>query len=240
MADKWFEIASVKHFWIRRRFAVLRKLANNLIVKARSIAEVGCGNGLLQKQIEDSFKREVSGFDLNEFALSCNNSSISPVYCYDILQRDPTLSQRFDLILLFDVLEHISDEAGFLDALKFHLAPGGSVIINVPAGQWAYSQYDRAAGHVRRYSIDTLRDSVKASNFSVYKWSYWGLPLLPSLILRTLWLSGKRDQSEVIQSGFDSRSVLINSIMNGISQCEFLPQKLIGTSLMAVLQADSK
>jgi len=165
MADRWFEISSTDHFWIRRRFAVLQRLAGHRISAAGEVAEFGCGHGLLQRQIEDAYLREVTGFDLNEGALKQSASRLSRVCCYDILQREPALHNRFAAILLFDVLEHISDESQFLQALLFHLAPGGTLIINVPAGQWAYSSYDVAAGHMRRYSFETLQKTVCASGF---------------------------------------------------------------------------
>jgi 2-polyprenyl-3-methyl-5-hydroxy-6-metoxy-1,4-benzoquinol methylase len=234
MADRWFEIASIDHFWIRRRFAVLQKLAGHRISLAHELAEIGCGHGLLQRQIEDAYEREVTGFDLNECALKQSVSRLSRICCYDIFQRDAGLRKRFDTIFLFDVLEHISDEAQFLEALSFHLAPGGTLIINVPAGQWAYSSYDVAAGHKRRYSIETLRKAVSASRFSLKEWSYWGAPLIPTLMVRKLWLLGKRDQSKIITAGFDSRSEAVNETLGLVARCEWIPQKVVGTSLMAV------
>ncbi len=233
MADRWFEISSTDHFWIRRRFAVLQRLAGHRISVAGEVAEFGCGHGLLQRQIEDAYLKEVTGFDLNEGALKQSASRLSRVCCYDILQREPALHNRFAAILLFDVLEHISDESQFLQALLFHLAPGGTLIINVPAGQWAYSSYDVAAGHMRRYSFETLQKTVCASGFSLQEWSYWGLPLIPALLVRKIWLLGNHDQTKIITAGFDSRSAAINRMMGLISRCEWLPQKVLGTSLMA-------
>jgi SAM-dependent methyltransferase len=236
MADRYYEISSLDHFWVRRRFEVLRTLAGNLPPSAQEIAEIGCGHGLLQRQIEDAYDREVAGFDLNEFALKRNLSRWSPISCYDIHQRDPSLRRRFDLIFLFDVLEHIDEENRFLSALLFHLAPTGKLVVNVPAGEWAYSSYDRADGHVRRYSIRSLSDVVGRNNLEFEKWSYWGLPLLPAVALRKLWLVGKRDEREIVSAGFDSRTKTINTLMGLLSQCEFIPQKLVGSSLMAVLR----
>ena len=163
MGDDWFDVATLDHFWIQRRFAVLKRLAGGLISGARELAEVGCGHGLLQLQIERAYSRGVTGLDLNEFALKRNQSDFSPVCCYDIHQRNPDFKQRFDVIFLFDVLEHIEDENQFLDSLLFHLAPEGNVIVNVPAGQWLFSPYDIAAGHKRRYSIapcETLPSAI--------------------------------------------------------------------------------
>jgi SAM-dependent methyltransferase len=238
MADRWFEIAAIDHFWIRRRFEVFRRLADGLIGSAREIAEIGCGHGLLQLQIEKAYGRDVAGFDLNEVALKQNVSRSSAIHCYDIFQEEPALREKFDLIFLFDVLEHITDEDGFLNALLFHLAPGGKLVVNVPAGMWAYSAYDIAAGHVRRYSIRSLCKTAKRNHLEISECTYWGLPLVPTLVLRKLWLLGQHDKDKIISAGFDSRNNSINQLLEMISRCEPIPQTFLGTSLMVVLEAD--
>jgi hypothetical protein len=108
-------------------------------------------------------------------------------------------------------------------------------VVNVPAGQWSFSAYDDAAGHVRRYSIRTLRRIMAANCLMLNRWTYWGLPLTPTLLIRNLWLMGKHKESEIISAGFDSRSPSINKMMAVLSRLEWLPQKFLGTSLMAVL-----
>lgn len=240
MTDGYFELASLDHFWVRRRFEVFQQLAGNFISGAREIAEFGCGHGILQRQIEDAYGREVTGFDLSETGLKHNLSRFSKVCCYDVFQMEPTLRERYDLIFLWDVLEHIADEDRFLKALMFHLAPRGTVVLNVPAGRWAFSPYDAAAGHVRRYSIAMLRDTVRRSQLEFKLWSYWGLPLVPTLLLRKLWLRGTHDQRRVYSAGFGMRTAAINKVMSVVSRCELIPQSLIGTSLMAVFQPEEK
>jgi SAM-dependent methyltransferase len=237
MADQWFEIASTEHFWVRRRFEVLRALCGEWLPGGGEFAEIGCGHGLLQRQIEDAYDLSVAGFDLNDFALRRNVSRHSRVCCYDIFQRDAALRRRFNVIFLFDVLEHIADQDGFLEALLYHLAPGGKVVVNVPTGQWAFSGYDRAAGHVRRYSFEALKDAMGRKDLKTREWSYWGLPLVPVLALRKLWLLGKSDQQEIVSAGFDSRSRTLNKMMGMVSSMEHIPQHWLGTSLMGVFQA---
>jgi SAM-dependent methyltransferase len=235
MADQWFEVASVDHFWVRRRFQVLQRLARAIIERSQAMAEIGCGHGLLQRQIEDAFQKSVTGFDLNDYALKRNISRNSRVCCYDIFQQDAALHQRFDVIFLFDVLEHLSDEVKFLEAVCFHLAPQGRLILNVPAGQWAFSAYDEAAGHQRRYSIRSLREVAGRKGLQVEDWTYWGLPLVPTLAIRKLWLLGKKDQAQIISEGFDTRNSALNLALGSLSRCEPIPQTLLGTSLMAIL-----
>jgi 2-polyprenyl-3-methyl-5-hydroxy-6-metoxy-1,4-benzoquinol methylase len=238
MADKWYEIATVEHFWIKRRFEVLQKLAGELIRNSKEMAEVGCGNGLLQRQVEDAFGKPVVGCDLNEYALKRNLSRQSQILCYDIFEKRADLEKRFDLVFLFDVLEHIEAQERFLEAIRFHMAPGAHLIINVPAGQWAFSQYDVAAGHVRRYSIKMLCEATTALGFKLKQWSYWGLPLIPALVLRKLWLLGQHDKDKIISEGFDSRNKFIDGCLHALSKCEPISQKLAGTSLLAVFQAE--
>lgn len=237
MADQWFEIASTDHFWVQRRFSVLQKLAGQWLPSTKERGEIGCGHGLLQRQIEDAYGLPVSGFDLNDLALKQNVSRISRVCCYDIFQRSAALHAKFDVIFLFDVLEHISDQDGFLQALLFHLAPHGRVVVNVPAGRWAFSGYDRAAGHVRRYSTEALRGVAQRNRLQPREWSYWGLPLVPVLAARKLLLLGKSDQQEIITTGFASRSARGNAMLGELARWERIPQHWLGTSLMGVFQA---
>ena len=157
MGDQWFEIANLDHFWIMRRFQVLTKLADDLVRGATSVAEVGCGHGLLQRQIEDHYQRQVTGFDLNEVALRQTASRTSAVCCYNLFHQDVDYKGRFDLVFLFDVLEHLDDEDAFLKAIQFHMTAKGRIVVNVPALQTLYSNYDKAVGHVRRYNIAGLR-----------------------------------------------------------------------------------
>lgn len=232
MGDWWFEIATLDHFWIRRRFDVMRLLADSLIRNASHAAEIGCGNGLLQRAIEDHYGLSVAGFELNELALQKNVSRISPLYCYDIHQRNPEFRAHFDLLFLFDVLEHIEAESEFLQSVKFHLAQSGTLLINVPAHQWFYSDYDRAAGHVRRYSVTQLAKVAERNGIKLRAFTYWGFPLVPLLMLRK---TMKLDRSNG-KAGFDARGPFVNGMLSWLARCEPLPQKFLGTSVMAVFE----
>jgi SAM-dependent methyltransferase len=234
MGDWWFDVATERHFWIRRRFDVMRRLADTVLRKSKSAAEIGCGHGLLQKAVEDYYGTSVTGFDLNEFALQKNVSRLSPLYCYDIHQRSPEFGARFDLLFLFDVLEHIEAERDFLQAVKFHLADSGTLLVNVPAHSFFYSDYDRAAGHVRRYTANRLAKIAEESGFRVRAITYWGLPLVPLLLAR----KAIPMQSSDGEAGFATRGSAVNSILAALARCEPLPQKLLGTSVMAVLEAE--
>lgn len=235
MADSWFEVANLKHFWIRRRFEVFKSLAPTLMNTNQPIAEIGCGNGLLQRQIELAFGKSVDGFDLNESALRQNVSKLSSIYYYNIHDRRSELKNRYGIIFMFDIIEHIEDENSFIESVQFHLQPEGAIVINVPAFMTLYSNYDRAAGHLRRYEIADLERLVKQCELKIKNWSYWGLPLYLSLLVRKRFLK-KGTENEIIYLGFDPRNDIINRLLLIYSKMERIPQKLLGTSIMAVLR----
>ena len=232
MGDWWFDVATTHHFWIRRRFEVMRKLADSALRSSSRVAEIGCGNGLLQRDIEDHYGISVAGFELNEIALQKNVSRRSSLYCYNIHQRNREFRAHFDLLLLFDVLEHIDDESEFLQSVRFHLAQAGTLLVNVPAHQFFFSDYDRAAGHVRRYSVNQLTTIAERSGLKIRAYTYWGLPLVPLLLLRRA-ISMQRSNGK---AGFDARGNTMNRLLSVVARCEPLPQKLLGTSVMAVME----
>lgn len=72
----------------------------------------------------------------------------------------PASDGLFDAILYIDVIEHIEDDAAELRRAYARLAPGGVVLIVVPAHQWLFSPFDQAIGHFRRYSRPMLRRAL--------------------------------------------------------------------------------
>jgi 2-polyprenyl-3-methyl-5-hydroxy-6-metoxy-1,4-benzoquinol methylase len=231
MADDWFEIATLDHFWIRRRFNVARKILDGCHLSESQVAEVGCGHGLVQRQFEQGFGVAVDGFELNLGSLQQNISTTGRLIHYNVFEKRAEFGGRYDLVVLFDVLEHIELQEQFLDAVMFLVKRKGQILINVPALQNLYSEYDKCAGHLRRYSLAELSTLVTKQGLQVRRSTYWGLPLLPPLWLRKRHLPFVRSDA-VIRRGFDPGSKLVNRAMYLLSCLEAIPQRLLGTSVM--------
>lgn len=76
--------------------------------------------------------------------------------------------ERFDLVLLLDVLEHIDDDRAFARALVADaLAPDGLVLVSVPAHPVLYSRHDVVLGHQRRYVRATLEATLRSAGLAV-------------------------------------------------------------------------
>jgi hypothetical protein len=88
---------------------------------------------------------------------------------------------------LFDVLEHVEDDTGFLQYVRSLMKPGGRLYLTVPAFHHLWSVDDEEAGHFRRYSSRSLRRCLEGAGFSIEYMTYffWFLPL-PVLVCRTL------------------------------------------------------
>lgn len=65
--------------------------------------------------------------------------------------------RQFDTILYLDVIEHIEDSTTELRRAYDLLAPGGHLLLLVPAFNYLYSDFDKAIGHYRRYDKGILK-----------------------------------------------------------------------------------
>ena len=75
---------------------------------------------------------------------------------------------QHDLILLLDVLEHVSDDRAFLrELVNESLSPGGWLLFSVPAWPQLFSAHDTWLHHFRRYTPASARAVLQASGLEV-------------------------------------------------------------------------
>lgn len=236
MADEWYEFATSDHFWMKWRFEAFKRIIPKDYTWGK-ILDIGCGTGVVREQIGKFYGCTVIGCDLNLKALKNSIESGSPLYYYNIHQKREEFKESFSTILLLDVLEHIQDPVEFLDSVSFHLKKNGRLIINVPAIQSLYSIYDKVIGHIRRYNIPSLEKELHFSGFRIEKASYWGMSLMPLLLVRQFILRFFR-KDQIIKAGFQPVSPLIDSVLRLIMRIEYaiFPQPPSGTSLIVVAQ----
>jgi SAM-dependent methyltransferase len=84
----------------------------------------------------------------------------------------PFVDEAFDVVSAFDVVEHCPDDTRALSELGRVLAPGGRMLLSVPAYQWAWSDHDVRAGHHRRYTRRGLERLVEDAGLSVTRSTY--------------------------------------------------------------------
>ena len=167
------------HWWFRTRRTISRSLLSRINIPRNAvILEAGCGAGGNLPMLSEY--GNVYAFEMEDSVR--NNAlarNIGTVESGSLPNQIPFVDIRFDLIAMFDVLEHIPDDLASLHALKNRLNPGGILFITVPAFQTLYSEHDKLHHHCRRYNRKQLKKAIEATGLTLEYISYWNCLLLP-------------------------------------------------------------
>jgi SAM-dependent methyltransferase len=168
----WELLAEVEehHFWFRARRRVILSVVRRIVAglpRGYRFLEVGCGAGLLLPGLRRLCSGgSVFGMDMHPEGLRLARQRAACPLVRGNLFEAP-FSNPFEVIGAFDVIEHLSDDQEALRALHALLAPGGVLLLTVPAHPQLWSYFDEFSGHFRRYSPEGLRDLVERSGFQV-------------------------------------------------------------------------
>ncbi len=159
--------AEERHFWFIARNKVICSLANNALKNQSDsqILEIGCGTGNVLQALEKNFPTaQLVGMDLFREGLQFARRRVKG----GLVQADlafPPFDRLFDLVGMFDVLEHIQDDQIVLNQTYQMIKPGGWLLLTVPADPRLWSYFDIASHHVRRYTLQELREKVGLAGF---------------------------------------------------------------------------
>jgi SAM-dependent methyltransferase len=96
----------------------------------------------------------------------------------------PLADASLDLVVAFDVLEHLEDDDAAVREVRRVLRPGGRYLVAVPCDPRLWSAHDEAVGHVRRYTRGTLSSLLVRGGFSLGPVRSWNVLLRPVVALR--------------------------------------------------------
>jgi len=166
-----------RHWWWRaREKAVLGVLAENLAPNGRQrILDVGCGDGLLFDELLKF--GDVEGLEPEAALLDPTGPHRARIHVGG-LDSAFRPAQPYSALLMLDVLEHLPEPAAALRHAATLLAPGGVLLITVPAFRLLWTQHDVLNHHVTRYRRSTLLPLVTDAGFDVklaryyYHWMF--------------------------------------------------------------------
>lgn len=179
------------HFWFKGRRTIFFDLIERSLDGRNDlqILEVGCGAGGMLAPL--SAFGQVHGLDIaHDYMQYCKHRGHERLVTgsgYELPFKDGT----FDLVALFDVIEHIEDDQRVLSESRRVLKPGGQVFISVPAYQFLWSQNDRVAHHLRRYTAGQLGRVLRSAGLEPRKLSYFNTFLFPLILPAVLVLKLK-------------------------------------------------
>ena len=172
-------------FWFKHR--------NKCIVEAirlyrpdGAIFDVGGGNGYVCSAIKNLGIETVLVEPGIQGVMNAHARGLSPIICAT-LEDARFKAHTIAAVGLFDILEHIEDDIGFLKTINTILIPDGRLYITVPAYNFLFSVDDRNAKHYRRYTITSLTEKLKSAGFIIdFKTYIFRLLPIPIFFLRTI------------------------------------------------------
>ena len=163
------------------------------------VLEVGAGIGCVTKELA-KFADHVTSLEPNQDLFESLRSNLSLIPNVRLLPTDttaltkignPTSSEKYDVILYVNVLEHIQSDADEIRRARSLLRPNGVLLIVVPAHQVLYSKIDRLTGHYRRYSKKTISSCLTPHFNSIAISNFDSVGLLPYLLVYRILGSSK-------------------------------------------------
>ncbi|HWT12184.1 MAG TPA: class I SAM-dependent methyltransferase [Allosphingosinicella sp.] len=168
------------HWWYVARRRILRDLiarAVDLPADAR-ILEIGCGTGHNFEMLQGFGRLDAIEVDGEARALASRRLGHA-VSAAPLPELTGIPDRAYHLIALLDVLEHVDDDRAALASIAGKLAPGGRILVTVPAFAWMWSAHDVAHHHKRRYSRRGLRRVVEAAGLKAERIGYFNSLLFP-------------------------------------------------------------
>ena len=212
-----------RYWWFKskRLFlqTALRTLQGRLPAHPR-ILDVGCGTGAIMEML--AHRGEIHGIDIETAALAfCGERGLG-----NLVQSSaaalPYANDAFDLIVIADMLEHLRHDAPAVRECARVLRPGGVFLCTVPAHPALFGEHDVALHHFRRYSRQSLAQTIEDAGLCLLRISpTYANILLPALIARGLKKLWSRNAGvEEAQSDFISLPGALNALAVAVHRAE--------------------
>lgn len=167
-----------RHWWYLARREIVGAMIIHTKLSNAEILDMGCGGGgnipMLMR-----FGR-VRGVEMDPEARAAAESrrtcEVADGYLPDHI---PYGTDRFDLVALLDVLEHVPEDGASVRRLLERLNPGGRVVVTVPAYMFLWRKQDDLNRHQRRYTLRQLEAVFRDNGFCVEHATYYNVMLFP-------------------------------------------------------------
>jgi SAM-dependent methyltransferase len=174
------------HWWYRERRHLLAKAISGLVPgRAIDIGAAGGGNTRVLRQ---------HGWDAVALEYGADGAEVAHGRGLATLRGDatrlPLADDSLDLVVAFDLLEHLHDDDAAVAEVRRVLKPTGTYLVAVPADPRLWSSHDEAVDHVRRYTREGLLDLLDRGEFDVRDVRSWNVLLRPVVAMRRKTSSG--------------------------------------------------
>ncbi|MGW4637533.1 class I SAM-dependent methyltransferase [Sphaerisporangium sp. NPDC004334] len=212
-----------RHWWFRERRAILARELRRLGSPGRALDIGAAGGGNTRVLVEHGWDALVADFSQTAVDLA-RERGLQAIHAD--ARNLPLPDGHFDLVLAFDVLEHIQEDQLAVREILRVMRPGGTALITVPCDMALWSSHDVASGHVRRYTRDGLRSVITREGLVMERMRSWNVLLRPIAAHR---------RRQTLVSGLEEIPPALNMALSAVIAAErYLPVgSLPGVSLIA-------
>ena len=185
-----YKAVEENHPWFKARRKLFRSIIPN--DKELRILDFGCGSGQFLISLCNEGYKNLFGIEPNisKKVISINNVDIS-------INKKLDKNNKYDVVLMMDVLEHIEDDLGIILKIVSQLNNGGMLLISVPAYNLLWSEHDTKNMHFRRYNRKTLSYILKQTDLNI-KWiSNWNFFMFPLIAINRLCRNKFKQEIEI-------------------------------------------
>ncbi len=168
------------HRWPSLRGDLRQDLLDRIATDAKSILEIGCGEGALGAALKQRQKCRVVGIEIDRDAAAKARKRLDDVYCGDVLEIISLIQQEFDWIVGGDIVEHLAEPWSFLADLRRIARPDGKLLLSIPnianasvIADLLRGRFDdvymglTCAGHLRFFTRRTIEDMLAIAGWTV-------------------------------------------------------------------------
>lgn len=215
----FYEIEKV-HWWCVSRRDILVDLTRSLVPAGGKVLDVGCGTGYFIESLMAGPGPTIEGWGLDAEPLAvsmCRERGLGHVHQGSAADLSAVADQRFDLIFMLDVLEHLDDDQQALREATRLLAPGGRIVVTVPAFRFLWSKHDDVSMHKRRYTRPELAAAFRGAGLPLAKLTYFNAYLFPLALARRI---GRRVTGTDDGVEFDVPARPLNELLRKVFRAE--------------------
>lgn len=206
------------YWWIRSKYNIILYLLkiycrDNISSerKESKILDIGSGPGNMLHFLKKYGR--VWGNDTSQEAVDFCRRSGFDMLEGDLDKDEINTKEKFDLITMIDVLEHLEHDVADLEKIRKMMKDEARLIITVPAYRFLWGAHDVKYGHYRRYTLTELRTKLKNAGFKIEKISYiQPLFLFPLLVFRMLKKFAKKETDDFVHTPRILNNILLKII----------------------------
>lgn len=144
----------------------------------KKLLDIGCGTGaFVSYSLSHGYDAYGLDFDTASLSVAWKNPELKKRVFHGNAQamKSSLPDFKFDVVTLFEVLEHVDDIHSFMRQIQELLSPGGIIVIYVPLGnRWSLrfnkrEPADYPPNHLTRWTVKSLRVLLGRFGFSVLK-----------------------------------------------------------------------